>query len=55
MNLTILILDFGVRLYGGSEMSKHFSKFLPWMGKIPKIEPYLIFFMTDKKFGGSVQ
>ncbi len=23
MNLTIAILDFGVRLYGGSELSKH--------------------------------
>ncbi len=23
MNLTIVILDFGVRLYGGSELSKH--------------------------------
>ncbi len=31
MNLTITILDFGVRLYGGSELSKHLSKCLPWM------------------------
>ncbi len=23
MNLTIVILDFGVHLYGGSELSKH--------------------------------
>ncbi len=27
MNLTIAILDFGVRLYGGSELPKHLSKF----------------------------
>ncbi len=33
MNLTIGILDFGVRLYGGSELSKHFSKCLLWMRK----------------------
>ncbi len=26
MNLTIVILDFAVRLYGGSEVSKHLSK-----------------------------
>ncbi len=26
INLTIAILDFGVRLYGGSELSKHLSK-----------------------------
>ncbi len=25
MNLTIAILDFGIRLYGGSELSKHLS------------------------------
>ncbi len=34
MNLTIAILDFGVRLYGGSELSKHLSKCLPQMQKI---------------------
>ncbi len=43
MNLTILILDFGVRLYGGSELSKHLSKFLPRMRKTQKIEPEPIF------------
>ncbi len=31
MNLTITILDFGVRLYGGSELSNHLSKSLPRM------------------------
>ncbi len=35
MNLTIAILDFGVRLYSGSELSKHFSKCLPRMRKMP--------------------
>ncbi len=33
MNLTIAILDFGFRLYGGSERSKHFSKCLLQMRK----------------------
>ncbi len=33
MNLTIAILDFGVRFYGGSELSKHLSKCLPRMRK----------------------
>ncbi len=37
MNLTIAILDFGVRLYGGSERSKHLSTCLPWMRKMQKI------------------
>ncbi len=54
MNLTILILDFGVRLYGGSELSKHLSKCLLRMWKTQKIEPDPIFFMMDKSFGGSV-
>ncbi len=36
MNLTIAILDFGVRFYGGSELSKHLSKCLP---RKQKIEP----------------
>ncbi len=43
MNLTIVILDFGVRLYGGSELSKHLSKCLPRMRKTQKIEPEPIF------------
>ncbi len=43
MNLTIDILDFGVRLYGGSELSKHLSKCLPWMRKTQKIKPIRIF------------
>ncbi len=54
INLTIAILDFGVRLYGGSELSKHLSKCLPRMRKMQKIEPDPNFFMTDEKFGGSV-
>ncbi len=37
MNLTIAILDFGVRLYGGSELSKHLSKCLIRMRKMQKI------------------
>ncbi len=36
MNLTIAILDFGVRLYGCSELSKHLSKCLPRMRKTLK-------------------
>ncbi len=55
MNLTIAILDFGVRFYGGSELSKHLSKCLPRMRKTQKIEPDPNFFMTDKNFRGSVQ
>ncbi len=54
MNLTIAILDFGVRLYGGSELSKHLSKCLPRMRKTQKIEPDLNYFITDKNFEGSV-
>ncbi len=30
MNMTIAILDFGVCLYGGSELSKYLSKCLPF-------------------------
>ncbi len=37
MNMTIAILDFGVCLYGGSELSKHLSKCLPQMQKTAKI------------------
>ncbi len=44
MNLTIAILDVGVRLYGGSELSKHLSKCLPRMRKTQKIKPDQIFF-----------
>ncbi len=33
MDLTITILDFAVRLYGGFELSKHLSQFLPRMQK----------------------
>ncbi len=36
MNMTIAILDFGVCLYGGSELSKHLSKCLPQMQKLQK-------------------
>ncbi len=41
MNLTIAILDFGVRLYGDSwgELSKHLSKCFPRMQKTQKIKP----------------
>ncbi len=55
MNLTIAILDFGVRLYGDSELSKHLSKCFPRMRKKrKKIEPDLNFIMTDENFRGSV-
>ncbi len=50
INLTIAILHFGVRFYGGSEL----SKCLPRMRKTQKIEPDPNFFMTDENFGGSV-
>ncbi len=46
--------DFGVRLYGGSELSKHLSKCLLQMRETQKIEPNPNFFMTDENFGGSV-
>ncbi len=55
MNLTIVILDFGVRMYSGSELSKHLSKGLPRMRKMQKIEPDPNFFMTDENYGLSVQ
>ncbi len=49
MNLTIAILDFGVRLYGGSEL----SKCLPRMRKThKKIEPDPNFFYDERKFRG---
>ncbi len=50
MNLTIANLDFGVCLYGGSELSKHLSKCLPLMQKTPKIEPDPNFFYDGRKF-----
>ncbi len=54
MNLTIANLDFGIHLYGGSELLKHLSKCLQRMRKTLKIEPDLNFFMTDENFGGNV-
>ncbi len=53
MNLTIAILDFGVRLYGGSELSKH--KMLATDAKNAKkkkkkIEPDPNFFYDGRKF-----
>ncbi len=56
------ILDFGVRLYGGSELSKHLSKCLLRMRKTQKKNIYIYFlnrtrsefFLTDENFGGSV-
>ncbi len=44
MNLTIAILDFGVRLYGGSELSKHLSKCLLWCEKLNKLNLIRIFY-----------
>ncbi len=54
MNLTIAILDFDVRLYSGSELSKH-SKCLPRMRKKEKI-PIQIFYdrVNSFSFLGSV-
>ncbi len=54
MNLTITILDFGVRFYGGSVLSKHLSKCLPRMLKRQKIEPDPNFIMTDENFTEAV-
>ncbi len=70
MNLTIVILDFGVRLYGGSKLSldmctvalKHLSKCLLQMQKMLKkkrkekkeIKPEPNFLLMDNNFGGSV-
>ncbi len=49
MNLTITILDFGVRFYGGSERSKRLSKCLLRMQKAEKNEPDPNFF-DGRKF-----
>ncbi len=49
MNLTFAFLDFGVQLYGGSELSKHLSKCLLRMRKIQKVKPDPNIFMTDKR------
>ncbi len=43
INMSNAILDFGIRLYGGFELSKHLSKCLLWMQKTQKIEPDPIF------------
>ncbi len=48
MNLTIVILDFGVRLYALALSCLNTSKCLPRMRKTQKIEPEPIFFMTDE-------
>ncbi len=64
MNLTIVILDFGVRLYGGSKLSldtvyggsKTPLKMLATDAKnaTKKIEPDPNFLLMDNNFGGSV-
>ncbi len=51
MNLTIAILEFGVRLNGGSELSKHLSK---WLQRMQEIEPDPKKSMTGERFGGSL-
>ncbi len=48
MNLTIAVLDFGVRLYGGSELSKHLSKCLLWCEKLNKSNLIWIFLWRMK-------
>ncbi len=50
MNLTIAMLYFGIRLYGGSELSKHLSKCLPRMRKT-HLTRSNFFFMSDENFG----
>ncbi len=45
MNLTIAILDFGVRLYGGSKLSKHLSKCLVRIRKTEKNVNLIQFFL----------
>ncbi len=50
MNLTIAILDFGVRFYGGSERSKYLSKCLPRMRKTQKNRTRSEFFYDGRKF-----
>ncbi len=47
MNLIIAILDFGVRFFCGSELSKHFSKYLLQMRKTEKIKPETNCLMTE--------
>ncbi len=50
INLTIAILDFGVRFYGGSERSKHLSKCSPRMRKTQKNQTRSEFFYDGRKF-----
>ncbi len=53
MNLTIANLDFAVCLYGGSELSKHFSKCLLRMRKSRKFIDWsniLFYFFDGQKF-----
>ncbi len=50
INLTIAILDFGVRLYGGSELSKHLSKCLLRMRKMHKKSNRSKYFYDGWKF-----
>ncbi len=50
MNLTISILDFGVPLYGGSELSKHLSKCLLRMRKTQDIETNPNFIYDGRNF-----
>ncbi len=50
MNLIIAILDFGVRFYGGSELTKHLSKCLLRMCKTEKNQTRSEFFCDGQKF-----
>ncbi len=63
MNLTILLFwIFGVRFYGGSELSKHLKMLATDVINAKKIYIYFFFlnrtrsefFLTDENFGGSV-
>ncbi len=52
MNLTIAILDFGITLYGGSELSKHVSKcLLRQCVNVIDITWGLIYFSACEHFG----
>lgn len=50
INLSDAILHFGIHLYGGSELSKDFSKCLVWMRKMRENEADLNFFNDGQKF-----
>ncbi len=52
--MNLIILDFGVRFYGGSELSKHLSKCLPRMRKNAKKSNPIQFFLWQTKISEAV-